>query len=86
MAEQGDYNSLLLTILRNMVRDADRNAALAAGGLHQPQGPVLVGKDRFEERAQEYQINNFDAFYRSKLFSEHRFSFDEDKSHIVMAR
>jgi hypothetical protein len=86
MAEQGDYNSLLLTILRNMVRDADRNAALAAGGLHEPRGPILVAKDRFEDRAQEYQINDVDAFYRSKLFSEHRFSFDEDESHIVMTR
>ena len=86
MAERGDYNNLLLTILRNMVRDAERAAALVAGGIAAAGVAVSVDKERFEERAQEYQINDVDAFYRSTLFSEHRFAVDEAAARIVMAR
>lgn len=33
LAAAGDYHHLLLTLLRGMARDAERTAALAAGGL-----------------------------------------------------
>jgi hypothetical protein len=86
LAEQGDYNQLLLTILRNMVRDADRAAALAAGGLQAPSAEAHVVRSRFEERAQEYQVTDVDAFYQSPLFAEHGFRVSDDGAHIVLVR
>lgn len=86
MAEQGDYNSLLLTILRGMVRDAERAAALAASGLAPAAAEVRVSKERFEERAQEYDIADVDAFYNSAMFAEHKFSIAADTAHIVLVR
>jgi hypothetical protein len=74
--------------LRSQVRDAERMEALAAGGIADPaagQG-ISVDKERFEERAQEYEINDVEAFYSSSLFTEHRFSLDAAASRIAMAR
>jgi hypothetical protein len=86
LAEQGDYNQLLLTILRNMVRDADRAAALAAGGLQAPSREVHVVRSRFEERAQEYQVADVDAFYESSVFAEHGFRLSDGGAHITLVR
>lgn len=86
MSQQGDFHHLLLTILRNLARDADRAAALAAGGLAAPAPEARVVRERFEERAAEYQVADVAAFYESALFVEHGGRLHEDGVHIVLAR
>ena len=46
---------------------------------------VSVDRERFEERAAEYEITDVSAFYSSALFAEHRFSLDEAGARIVLA-
>jgi DNA replication licensing factor MCM2 len=86
LVTQGDYHNLLLTILRGMAREADRLAAMTAGGAYEPLGAVIVDQERFEERAQDYAITNVEAFYTSPLFLQNKFSVDDEHAQIVMAR
>jgi hypothetical protein len=86
IAEQGDFNSLLLTVLRGMVREAHRTAAMAAGGAVEPSATVLVDRGRFEERAAEYAITNVEPFYSSAMFADQHFSLSDDGTSIVLAQ
>lgn len=56
-----------------------RVAAGAAGA------EVSVDRERFEERAAEYEVADVDSFYSSALFAEHRFALDASGSRIVLA-
>lgn len=85
MASQGDFNNLLLTILRGMAREASRMVAMTQGDIEAP-AAVEIDRSRFEERAADYSITAVDQFYECPLFQENGFNLAADGGRIVMAR
>jgi DNA replication licensing factor MCM2 len=80
-----DNDTLLLHILRTMVRETLRYERVKAVGLRaaaQGEGPlpaeVRIDTDEFETRARDYKISNVSSFYESEPFRQEGFRKEGD--------
>jgi hypothetical protein len=88
MVSSCNYNSLLLTVLHGMAREADRVEAMTQGeGAYAAQGATCVERSHFEERAGDYNVAAaVEPFYASALFREAGYSLSDDGQSIVRSR
>lgn len=81
---EGDYDDLLLYVLRQCVRDELRLQAYRQEA--QPdleEGTVAISKRDFTDRVQEHGVQAPEAFFASERFRSHGFSLDEEGEKIL---
>ncbi|GAQ88362.1 DNA replication licensing factor MCM2 component [Klebsormidium nitens] len=79
-----DYNELLLYVLRQLVREAARLAAMLGAG--PPDGRTEVPLHDLQAKAAEYDINDLQPFFSSTQFSANNFTLDSERSLIIHER